>query len=141
MKTTIQLTTSARATERLARKLGPALKGQNIFLFGPLGSGKTTFVRGLARALKIKEPIKSPTFVTEIIYALKHGKLIHLDLYRFPRISPFELKRLQELWQNANFTFVGEWSERLKSFPTPRYEISFREKANEHREIEIRQIT
>ncbi|MFI5206349.1 MAG: tRNA (adenosine(37)-N6)-threonylcarbamoyltransferase complex ATPase subunit type 1 TsaE, partial [Candidatus Paceibacterales bacterium] len=54
-----------------------------LALYGHLGSGKTTFVAGLAESLGIKHRILSPTFVIERIYPFGDGKeLHHLDLYR-----------------------------------------------------------
>ena len=54
-----------------------------IELVGDVGAGKTTFVRGLAQGLGIKEPITSPSFTISKSYALKNGGfLVHYDFYR-----------------------------------------------------------
>ena len=53
-----------------------------IELVGDVGAGKTTFVRGLAEGLGIKEPITSPSFTISKSYALPGGgRLIHYDFY------------------------------------------------------------
>jgi len=59
-----QLTKSPQETKQLARQLAGQLKGGEVLgLVGELGAGKTVFIQGLAEAFKIKEPVKSPTFV------------------------------------------------------------------------------
>ena len=53
-----------------------------LLLNGPLGAGKTTLVKGIAKSLRIQEPITSPTFPLSQHYPLGSPPLIHLDLYR-----------------------------------------------------------
>ncbi len=61
-------------------------KGDVVCLRGPLGSGKTTLVRGIAKGLGIKEgySVRSPTFTLVNEYPTQRGTLIHIDLYRVP---------------------------------------------------------
>ncbi len=69
-------------TERLAAELAAGLEpGDVVLVSGDLGAGKTTFVRGAARALGVTEPVTSPTFTIGQRYA---GRMpvSHLDLYR-----------------------------------------------------------
>ena len=55
---------SAAQTKALGRRLAAALApGDVLALCGDLGSGKTTFVQGVARGLKVREAVTSPTFV------------------------------------------------------------------------------
>ncbi len=71
--------------EALGASLARKLKGNEVIcLKGELGAGKTTFVRGLARGLGIKEgyQVRSPTFTIVNEYPTERGKLIHIDLYR-----------------------------------------------------------
>ena len=71
--------------EALGASLARKLKGNEVIcLKGELGAGKTTFVRGLARGLGIKEgyQVRSPTFTIVNEYPTEKGKLIHIDLYR-----------------------------------------------------------
>lgn len=66
----------------LGRWWGEGLTGNEILaLRGPLGAGKTTFVKGLALGLEIEENIISPTFVLVREYKGKHN-LFHFDWYR-----------------------------------------------------------
>jgi len=71
--------------EELGESVGRELKGKEIiYLSGDLGSGKTTFVRGIARGMGIEEgyQVRSPTFTVVNEYPTKKGRLIHVDLYR-----------------------------------------------------------
>lgn len=61
--------------------------GTVIALVGDLGAGKTTLVRGVARALNIKEVVQSPTFNIMKIYLKGDRPLIHIDAYRLADIN------------------------------------------------------
>ncbi|MBI4063998.1 MAG: tRNA (adenosine(37)-N6)-threonylcarbamoyltransferase complex ATPase subunit type 1 TsaE [Elusimicrobia bacterium] len=95
---------------------------QLLLLSGNLGSGKTVFVRGLAKALKIKRPVKSPSFVLIQEYPCRSKTLIHCDLYRLNKISDLENLGLSEYLDNPSNLVTIEWAERLaknwkKSYP------------------------
>lgn len=70
---------------KLAEEIANELTGKEVIcLKGNLGAGKTTFVKGLAKAMGIKRgyQVRSPTFTLVNEYPTKKGKLIHIDLYR-----------------------------------------------------------
>jgi tRNA threonylcarbamoyladenosine biosynthesis protein TsaE len=70
-------------TEALGAELAAGLKdGDVVLVRGELGSGKTTFVRGAARALGVTDPITSPTFSIGHRYRAGARTVSHLDLYR-----------------------------------------------------------
>ncbi len=76
---------SPEEMEALGASLAKKLKGSEVIcLRGELGAGKTTFVKGLAKGLGIKEgyQVRSPTFTIVNEYPTDKGKLIHVDLYR-----------------------------------------------------------
>ena len=80
----IIISKSTAQTQEIAQKLAKELTGQEIICFtGELGSGKTTFIQGLAKGLNIKDNITSPTFVIYKKYkAKKNLNFYHFDLYR-----------------------------------------------------------
>jgi tRNA threonylcarbamoyladenosine biosynthesis protein TsaE len=76
-------TKDPRETEALGAELAAGLKdGDVVLVQGELGSGKTTFVRGAARALGVTDPITSPTFSIGHRYRATSTTVSHLDLYR-----------------------------------------------------------
>lgn len=114
-------------------------------LVGELGSGKTQFVKGLAKGLGIKENITSPTFTYEKIYkglpAGKAGKkltLYHFDLYREEKIdSDIELL-VEEAFADKSGVVVIEWAERAKKiWPLYYFKVQFSWVGENERTIEI----
>ncbi|MBR2725340.1 tRNA (adenosine(37)-N6)-threonylcarbamoyltransferase complex ATPase subunit type 1 TsaE [Candidatus Saccharibacteria bacterium] len=86
-----------------------------IELIGDVGAGKTTFVRGLAAGLGIKEPITSPSFTISKSYALPNGgNLVHYDFYRLedPGIMQDDLT---ENLKNPQNIIVIEWGESIEN--------------------------
>ena len=91
-----------------------------LLLNGPLGAGKTTLVKGIAKSLRIEEPISSPTFPLSQHYPLGSPPLIHLDLYRIEETNTANEFFLQEEEESKAMgaLMVVEWAERL-SLPMP----------------------
>ncbi len=91
-----------------------------LLLNGPLGAGKTTIVKGIAKSLRIKEPITSPTFPLSQHYPSGSPPLIHIDLYRIEKTSAANEFFLQEEEESIAMgaLMVVEWPERL-SIPMP----------------------
>ena len=83
MSVSVVETKDPRETEALGAKLAAGLKSGDVVLVqGELGSGKTTFVRGAARALGVTDPVTSPTFSIGHRYRGANTTVSHLDLYR-----------------------------------------------------------
>ena len=88
MKQIIKQTTSKEETMALAKSLASKLpSGITLTFTGDLGAGKTTFVRGLAEGLNIKEVVQSPTFNIMKIYLKGDRPLIHIDAYRLADLN------------------------------------------------------
>ena len=76
-------TTGPEETESLGAELASTLRdGDVVLVRGELGSGKTTLVRGAARALGVEDPVTSPTFSIGHRYRGAAVTVSHLDLYR-----------------------------------------------------------
>ena len=83
-----RITHSKEETMELAESLVSLLpNGITLTFSGDLGAGKTTFVRGLAKGLNIKEVVQSPTFNIMKIYLKGDRPLIHIDAYRLADIN------------------------------------------------------
>ncbi len=110
--TTILRETSAAAeTEAAGEDLGRRLRrGDLVLLKGELGSGKTTFVRGIARGTGSAALVASPTFQLVRIYPGRL-QLAHVDLYRLEKAGELSDLGLEELLDSG--AVVVEWGERL----------------------------
>lgn len=100
--------------ERLAKKLSP---GAIVALFGELGAGKTCFVRGVCRGLKVKERITSPSFIIINHY---RGTLpvYHIDLYRLKGPQEFLFLGYEEYLFGEGVTLI-EWAEKAEPYLPP----------------------
>jgi tRNA threonylcarbamoyladenosine biosynthesis protein TsaE len=100
---------SPEETVRIAAALARELQtGDVVTVAGELGAGKTTFVRGAARALGISVPVTSPTYTVGHRY-LGDPDVSHLDLYRFEGMSAEDWGNLEDYFEGA-VVFV-EWPE------------------------------
>lgn len=82
------ISNSAKETMELGQKIAELAPSGSVFcLTGDLGAGKTTLVRGIAQALKIKSVVQSPTFNIMKIYFDGVKPLIHIDAYRLADID------------------------------------------------------
>jgi len=107
------------ATERLAAELAGRLEGwENLLLVGELGSGKTTFVRGLVRGLG-GDPalVASPTFVIVHVYQAR-VPVYHIDLYRLHGLADIQQAGVLDLLEEPGVKAI-EWAERLDGYPVP----------------------
>lgn len=105
--------------EVLGRHLSP---GDLILLFGELGAGKTTLVRGLARGIGFRGRVSSPTFALAHLYRGNPLSLHHLDLYRLKKGETGELG-LDELLADPRGAVVVEWPKAAGRWPARRIEV------------------
>ena len=136
------ITKSAGETKKLGEKMAVNIgnKDQNtahkdkavvLALSGNLGSGKTTFVQGLAKGLGIEQRIISPTYIIMRNYKVpqykvqrtKYKGFYHIDLYRLEKNPPggeASIEReitnlgLKEIWSDPKNIIAIEWAERAK---------------------------
>ena len=136
--TAVRRTTTPDETEALGEAIGRAAQpGDVVALWGELGSGKTTLVRGLARGLGIPDrAVTSPTFV--IVHEHEGGRipLFHVDLYR---LAPGDAPSTgwDEVLTYGGLTAI-EWPDRvLRWLPADRIDVRLRHVGGDDREIRI----
>jgi tRNA threonylcarbamoyladenosine biosynthesis protein TsaE len=115
------ISTSPDETFNYGHQLGSRLEGGEILLLsGPLGAGKTIFVKGICAALGIdEEDVTSPSFTLVNPYAGRL-QLYHLDLYRLDEgATAAHAVDLDELLSDERAVIVIEWAERMGPYPLP----------------------
>jgi tRNA threonylcarbamoyladenosine biosynthesis protein TsaE len=102
-------TSGPAETESLGADLAVCLRdGDVVLLRGELGSGKTTLVRGAARALGVVDPVTSPTFSIGHRYRASNVTVSHLDLYRLAELEQEDPALLADYLGPGRIAFV-EW--------------------------------
>lgn len=115
------VSSSPDETFKYGRELGARLEGGEILLLsGPLGAGKTIFVKGICSALGVdEEEVTSPSFTLVNPYDGRL-RLYHLDLYRLDEgASAAHAVDLDELLSDERAVIVIEWAERMRNYPLP----------------------
>ena len=133
---------SLQDTKNFSETIAKILRnGDIIFLYGQIGTGKTTFVRFLINYLENKNKINqsdilSPTFNIVYDYEIGEKKILHYDLYRIKNNNDiFELGMFE---QSKEHIKIIEWPELITPKPKDRIEIMFEIiKLNNTRNIEI----
>ena len=125
---------AAQIAARLDARRGRATV---IALHGPLGAGKTCFVRGLAEGLGIDpSEVSSPTFVLWHEYG-PGGALVHVDAYRVADGAELEAIGFEERLEAGDAVFAIEWAERIEDLlPEDRIDVRL-----EHTGVDMRRVT
>ena len=118
-------------SKQIANKVS---KGDNIFLYGEIGTGKTTFARCFINYLQKKEKVQetevlSPTFNLVYEYEIKTFKIMHYDLYRLKTAE--ETKQLGIFEDSKKIIKIIEWPELLKDRVEDKLKINFKYTENE----------
>jgi tRNA threonylcarbamoyladenosine biosynthesis protein TsaE len=102
--------------------------GEILGLLGNLGSGKTLFTKHLAKLLKVKKPVTSPTFTLMNHYQgqlptkSKTIEILHLDLYRTNSSKEIKALNLLDLWGGPDTITIIEWAGKIKKL-LPKHSI------------------
>lgn len=128
---------SSMETEELGSQLAQTLRpGMTILLEGELGSGKTTFTKGVAKGLEIPSIIKSPTYTIIREYTSGYLPLYHIDLYRLSEESVEELY-LDDYFYGVGITVV-EWGSVAPAFLPKEYlKIEFERSSENMRRLDF----
>ena len=139
---------NAKETQKLAHKIIKKQireKRNSALVFGlsgELGAGKTTFIQGLAEALKIKEKVLSPTFVIMkrfIISNLSFSNLYHIDCYRVEKFEEMMELGFGEILKNSKNIVVIEWAEKIKKIlPEDAVWVNFEHLGENRRKIYLK---
>ncbi|MEM7195554.1 MAG: tRNA (adenosine(37)-N6)-threonylcarbamoyltransferase complex ATPase subunit type 1 TsaE [Pseudomonadota bacterium] len=107
--------------ERCGRCLGA---GNLVFLEGDLGAGKTTWTRGLLRALGHTGPVPSPTYTLVESYIFEDLQVFHFDLYRLEQAEELEVIGIRDMLNETSLVIV-EWPRRGSGvLPEPDYVLT-----------------
>lgn len=130
------LTHSEAETAALGRVLAARLKpGDVVLLSGPLGAGKTAFVRGLAEGLGgAPDDVASPTFALVHEYAGTPVMLRHIDLYR---LTPAEADDLGLDEMSTGAVMAVEWPDRWRDAPADAIRVEIEPAAADTRTVRI----
>lgn len=113
------ITTSEGQTRELGRKIIKQLKGGAVIgLIGELGAGKTMFIKGMAKGLRIQKTITSPTFILMNIYEIKNKhtvvkNFVHIDAYRLDKEQELIDIGLRDWMEKQTAITVIEWADNV----------------------------
>lgn len=153
------LSKSSEETHNIGYKIGELLfPGAVIALEGDLGGGKTTFTKGLAKGLGVKDEVTSPSFSLEKMYQLpstsyqlsgekkkliadsrqRAARLYHFDFYRIENPKDMMSYELMEALDDLDGVVVVEWAEKIeKELPKEKLIVRFHYISENEREIEL----
>lgn len=139
MKEMVLYSSSEEQTRQLARRFASLLRGGEIvFLRGPIGAGKTVFVKGVAQALGMKSSPTSASFSLMKRYQKGKTTLFHIDLFRLTEGEVFNLG-FEEMLEDEKSIILAEWPDPLAHMlPADRLEMDFALDGADKRRITLR---
>ena len=139
MKEKTLYTSSPQQTLALARRFASLLHGGEIvFLRGPIGAGKTVFVKGVAEALGMKSSPTSASFSLMKRYQKGKHTLYHIDLFRLTEGEVFNLG-FEEMLEDEQAVILAKWPDPLaQMMPQDRLEMDFVLEGGDKRRIMLR---
>jgi tRNA threonylcarbamoyladenosine biosynthesis protein TsaE len=134
-------TSDPSETESVGAELAGALReGDVVLVRGELGAGKTTLVRGAARALGVTDPVTSPSFSIGHRYRARDELTVsHIDLYRLAGLDDEAPDLLADYLGDGRIAFI-EWPpDSERELAQARVEVSLAHAGDDRRRIEVRQ--
>jgi tRNA threonylcarbamoyladenosine biosynthesis protein TsaE len=131
-------TSAPHETEAVGAELAADLRaGDMVLVRGELGTGKTTLVRGAARALGVSDPVTSPTFGIGHRYRGANVTIAHLDLYRLAGLEHEDPGLLEDYVEPESVAFV-EWPEEgSPELKGARMRVTLTHRGGDRRRIEV----
>ncbi|MBR1530139.1 MAG: tRNA (adenosine(37)-N6)-threonylcarbamoyltransferase complex ATPase subunit type 1 TsaE [Oscillospiraceae bacterium] len=130
------ITRSPEETISLAEQFGKRLRAGDVIAYlGDLGAGKTTFTRGLALGLGLKDLVTSPTFALVHVYGQPPLQLCHFDMYRITDENELETTGFYDYDLHESI-FAVEWSENImNALPEHTIRLTLEHLSDEERKI------
>lgn len=125
----------------IAAKILSAASSKIFLFYGPMGVGKTTLIKELAKQLGADEEASSPSFSIVNEYETPNGKIFHFDFYRLK--NPVEALDMgvEEYFYSGHYVFV-EWPEKINNLlPESSIKIDLSKNKNQSRTIKIMPMT
>jgi len=110
---TIEFTYHLKDIDALASRVLEHLKTKVILFNGKMGSGKTTFINALLKAMHSDDVATSPTFSIVNEYAIPNDKIYHFDCYRIESIDEAYNFGIEDYFNSNHWLFI-EWPERIE---------------------------
>ena len=143
------ITNSAEQTKEIGKNIAKKILNLSdqkeraviIAIKGELGSGKTTFIQGLAKELGIKHRILSPTFILMRNYKIPKidKRFYHIDCYRIKQSQELSFLNLEKLFLDSKNIIATEWPEKIKNIlPQDIIVLEFKHKKQNQREIHFK---
>lgn len=141
-KTTNYISKSPAETKQIGADLASGAKGgEVIYLYGDLGSGKTTFASGFINFFLPEKRVLSPTFIIVRHYKVYRHPIVyihHVDLYRISKTTGIKDLGLSDFLKDPKSVFLIEWPEKIgNTLTNKRIDIKFNIKNNSERGIKI----
>lgn len=136
-------TFSSAETKRLGsafakriRNGSPGRRGASVVaLYGPLGSGKTVFTKGVLRGLGVRGRVTSPTFLIMKHFTIRKPRLevYHFDCYRLRKSKELLLVGFKKILSDPRNIVIIEWAERIRALlPRRAIGVRFEHGSKEH---------
>lgn len=113
------LATARRMVRCMPQRSAPWI----VYLTGDLGTGKTTFTRGLLHAMGEPGPVRSPTYGLIAEYATPRGQAVHIDLYRLRSAAELQSLGLADYLADSALWLI-EWPERAAGAGLPEADVA-----------------
>ena len=122
---------------QVAALLLKSASSKNLLFYGEMGVGKTTLIKQLAKELKVKDTISSPTFSIVNEYEAENGVVYHFDFYRINNETEALDIGIEEYFYSGHWNFI-EWPEKIAGLlPDPADKVYLSNNENGSRTLKM----